>query len=97
LYETITLLPQVAYRAPRRRAPTDDEQLTPGERRIWLAVREAFDKYGNPSLEEIALCCGRGKDFASDVHKYLRRLAKKGYVKLPPFRHPRSLQLLKTE
>ena len=47
-----------------------------------LGLERAIRLYGAPSLQEIADMAG-DTYYASSAHKYLKRLAAKGYVQMP--------------
>jgi SOS-response transcriptional repressor LexA len=65
-----------------KRVQRPTEPLTDTERAVLLGLERAIHKHGNPSLREIAEAAGP-KWYASSAHKYLRRLAVKGFVAMP--------------
>jgi SOS-response transcriptional repressor LexA len=78
--------------------PADKAELTPGERGVLGALIRAISLHGNPSVAEIADCATAtvfSAPSAPMIHKYLRRLERKGYVELKP-RRARSIRLLRT-
>jgi hypothetical protein len=68
--------------------------LTRAEAELLEVLGKAIEKYGNPSLKEIASCYPNGAGYASMVQVYLRRLRDKGYVELPEARRSRGIKLL---
>lgn len=79
--EVITLVPPEPL-TTESEAPTSQEQDT------LNGLVLAIERFGNPSLKEIAACAGRSSVgtgyYAPTVWKYLRGLEDKGYIKLPP-------------
>jgi len=73
--------------------PTGTKELNPGEREVLEALKLAIRRYGNPSLREIAKCA-KTAIYHPMIHTYLRKLADKGYVELPPPRRARGIKLL---
>jgi hypothetical protein len=74
--------------------PAPTASLTLRERQLLRAFEAAIRRFGNPSVREIALCAGETW-YASNVHKYLVKLAAKGWVALPPYRYRiRGIRLL---
>jgi len=68
--------------------------LNARERHLLRAFEKAIRRFGNPSVREIAFCAGETW-YASNVHKYLVRLAAKGWVAMPPKRYRiRGIRLL---
>lgn len=81
--------------AEKRKRSQPPETLTRTERDVLIGLEKAISFYVNPSLAEIAKCSGPTY-YAPSVGKYLRRLAAKGYVKLPEQqRRIRGVQLVK--
>jgi SOS-response transcriptional repressor LexA len=77
-----------------KRAQRPTEALNDTEQELLLGLERAIRLHGNPSLREIAAVAGIGW-YASSVHKYLRRLAAKGYVLMPiPPGRQRGIRLL---
>ena len=70
--------------------------LTRAEAELLRVLGKAIEKYGNPSLKEIAGCYPNG-GYASMVQVYLRRLRDKGYVELPEARRSRGIKLVERE
>ena len=70
--------------------------LTRAEAELLEVLGKAIEKYGNPSLKEIAGCYPNG-GYASMVQVYLRRLRDKGYVELPEARRSRGIKLVERE
>ena len=70
--------------------------LTRAEAELLRVLGKAIEKYGNPSLKEIAGCYPNG-GYASMVQVYLRRLRDKGYVELPEARRSRGIKLVEQE
>ena len=65
-----------------REWPVPIQPLNPRERLLLVAFEDAIRQYGNPSIREIAAVAG-ATWYASNVHRYLKRLTQKGYVWMP--------------
>ena len=68
--------------------------LTPTERTVLRALREAIQRYGAPSLLEIAELAGFLNPTSAWLH--LHRLERKGFVAIDRGRH-RGVRLLREE
>lgn len=89
-YYTVRLL------QPRKRKPRPKVgDLTLAEVVTLQALDLAIRQYANPSFAEIVECSHNRIKFPSMVHKYLHRLADKGYVSLPPRGRARGVKMLR--
>lgn len=85
-------LPRRPVKKRRPRPKVGD--LTLLEVEILRALQRAIGKYDNPSLREIGESSSKIKA-PSMVHKYLHRLADKGYVWLPARGRARGVKMLR--
>lgn len=69
-----------------------NKPLTKPEREVLAALKRAIREHGNPTVREIAAAAGPNY-YSSTTHRYLVRLADKGYIEMT--RKFRGIKLVK--